>query len=800
MIRRGFYWLVAFMLTVQLVLPSSLVTQLLRDCNIVDVLYLSSKSHNLADNQLAGSQNAHAQSASQTTFYFKNDTRSANTYWGVAGPTVDNSTDTVEITVSGATTAGAMHPIAGPIVPATTSDSVVGTSLGDSNADLAWYKTFIMPIASGTQFTALTMFQVAASFDESNAAANAYARAFAYVYDSGSNSNVQTLAGPTSHSTEIGTSDQGKIWYLMNAVGVTPYTTDNNDFLAVEIWVDFQHTTTTAYTCTFRWGGNTNIVDNTANTTPASRITISNTTVDTFDPLWLLPTNADHEVTPNAHQTGDSFQGGTWEGRRMSTTAGGGAELKSQAVSTSVGNWRMNTFVSPPLAAQTIPAGNWVIHMHGNESSTSANARFRSMIYIWKNDDSGIRGTIKSVGNASTEWGTATTNNQVEDVVAGSTVAVSAGDRLVLEMEAVTVTSSGAYTTNHRFGADPTTPGTSVYDSAILPPMNYSSTPTPLQFLTEDFSQTHYHFDEDNDGETHSAWTDSVGSIAEDTPGTYSVSTNFRLRIQIASTGGENAGLVPFLYYQTKSPPGSWTLVTNSSTDIQTSLSGNFDQNTATSRQLTDLTSSGWDFTAGRMIEDSGGTVSNTSMNAWSFTEFEWSLTGVNANIYLFKATYAGSDFGLYASTPEVTITAGSPLSVFAPAAQDLGSLSPGDVGQYTFGEPVIITDGGAGWSLTAVITVPLNNGKTNLDSSNVKLRKDGVVDGGSDVYTIWDNEVSYVSENEETVGLDTSRTVGIRSRGRASEMTLVSPSLQIEIPVAQQTGDYRGVLEFTVV
>ncbi|KKT86906.1 MAG: hypothetical protein VE97_C0011G0002 [candidate division Kazan bacterium GW2011_GWB1_45_10] len=610
---------------------------------------------------------AEAQAASQTTFYFKSDARTANTAFGVAGPTAENSTDTDELSgsPSGKTTAYSMAPIYGPINMTDTSDNVVTTeAVKDANLYI-WVRTFIMPLASNTVFNSTTTFSVGMSFDESDAAANAYARAFAYVYDSGSNSNVQTLAGPTEHGTEIGTSDEGRIWTVTNAVGGTPYTTGNSDFLAVEIWLRTASNSTTSYTVTTRWGGNVAVANGTTNTAPASYITINTTTVDTSDPIYFLPTTTPPEPGPNASQTGDTFLGGTLDARRMSTVPGSGVEANIQTTSgTTPGNWRMNTFISPPLAAQTIPAGTWLIHVHGTTDTPTVNAQLRGMIYTWDADDT-IGDTIIVVANSGTYWISGVANSQLEMTWSGSAATISAGERLVAEWNFVTIgtTVSGAGVA-HRFGDNPSTVSTTIYDSAILPPMNYASTPTPITWQAAVYEETHFRFDEDDDNEEgHSnGWTDRDGSTTEDDASVgFNTGVNFRLRLHVNNVGAESDTLSPKLEYRVNSPPGSWVEITTSSAKIKIIASGqaNFVDGTATTEQLT--ATSGYAFQAGDQEEDSSPS-GNTTVGIWNSTEYEWSLQGVGASeTYDIRMTDNGTAFDTYTVTPVLTLTGYSP-------------------------------------------------------------------------------------------------------------------------------------------
>jgi len=770
----------------------------------------------LIDKETSSSQRADAQAAAPTTFYFKGDytispTRTANNYFGVAGPTIENSSDTSGMVVGGQATALGMIPIAGPIDPATTSYSIVSPAFTTTpDVDMAWFRTFIMPLASGTSFvapgTGASTFEVGVSASESNGALNGFVRAFIYVYDSGTNSNVKTLAGPTSHGTEIGTgatANAGRIWIVANAMTGGNYTSDNTDYLAVEIWVDATTRTSDTRTATLRWGGNVAVVNGTNNATPASYVRVGVTAVNTFDPLWLRETTTDYEPTTNAHQTADSFQAGTWEGRRSSTTAGSSAETKTQAVTTT-GNpyyYRMNTWTSPPLAAQTIPAGNWVIHMHGNETALTDNARPHWTIYVWKGDDSGIRGTIYARANASVEFAIATTDNQIEDVVAGSSVAVTAGDRLVIDVELVSLAASTAGNVLFRFGS-PTAPTTTTYDSAVLPPMNYASTPTPLSYANQLYNQTHFCFDKDDDDETHTAWEDNNGATTEDdTTVAYYTATNFRLRVQIRNQGDESADtLSPKIYYRVNSPPGSWTEITTSSSNVTISASSQFAEPTATTRQLTDDSANGFVFTAG-LMEENSSPAGNTTMSPASFTEYEWSLQSATVATYDFKVTDSGTDFDFYPTTyPKVTFSTAAPLGVTAPASVTLTAGNPGDTKETTWStsEKVVVTDGGSGWSLTVIMRTTLTFESYTIPNANVKIRKDGTV-GGGDAYTIWSGVITNITETNTTESLDVSRTVGVRSSGTNGDQSEVRPTIQVVLPVGQHPADYAGAMRFTV-
>ncbi len=744
---------------------------------------------------------AEAQAASQSTFYFKNDTATSTAYWDVTGPNNDESSDVVEMTANGATTAAAMHPIFGALVIATTSDSQIGNGVNDTNADLMWFRTFVIPLGIGTVFNSTSTASVGVAWDESNGSANCYFRSYVYVYDSGGDSNVQPLFGPGQDATEMGTTDQGKILttgemgsYLG---GVTPYTSDANDYLAVEIWANMTYTGSAQYNTTLRWGGNTVLADGTTNTTPASFITIGNVTGETTaDPLWFRETNIDHNPT-NTTSTEGAPEGGTLDSRRMQTTAGAGAETNTQAA-TATGEWLFNIWTSPPLAAQTIPANsNFILKICGYESSTSANAYFRYTIYTWDADDT-IGDTIVAITQYGTEWTTGTTNNQYELVInnGAGAITISAGERLAVEINETIVNT---YSVNQYFGGS-NAPTTSPRNSALLPPLN--SDGVPLQYQTQQYQQTHFHFDQDNDDETHDAWTNGDGNaIAEDTAGTYAEDTNFRLRSQILNYGGETDLLDPRPYYCLRSAC-VWIQITNSSTDIKMSLSDQFAQGTATTRQLTDQTSLGWDFSAGKMIEDSGAAALGNAMTAWTFTEWEWSLQGVNAGDYDLKVTDSGSDLSLY-SVSNVTIQANT-ITVAAPTDVTLATgVHPGETTpDYTFSSPIedvrVDDSTSNAWSLTVISTNFTSAGSSTIAASNVKLKTNNNL--GATPTTRTGGAGTGLTESNYTTGqsIDTAQEI-VAGSAAANGSYMFQPTFCVVIPPSATVTDYTAQFTFTV-
>lgn len=162
----------------------------------------------------------------------------------------------------------------------------------------------------------------------------------------------------------------------------------------------------------------------------------------------------------------------------------------------------------------------------------------------------------------------------------------------------------------------------------------------------------------------------------------------------------------------------------------------------------------------------------------------------------------SGGSYDSRMSSPDESAFA---LGVTGPTDVELVSIQPSQTGETTFGggEEIIITDGGGGWSLTVEVTTTLEDISANIiPDANVYIRKDGNVDGtpGPDVYTIWSQITTNISEIDEIVSLDQSRAVGVRSSGTGDDITHVRPTIRIVADLDQTPGDYAGVLTFTVI
>lgn len=91
-------------------------------------------------------------------------------------------------------------------------------------------------------------------------------------------------------------------------------------------------------------------------------------------------------------------------------------------------------WISPALEAQTI-AGTWSLSLDWNEGNIAHNTFPRIFLYVWKADDTGVRGTLYSEINSAVEADISDATQQVFfSSVALSSVATLAGDRIVIEI------------------------------------------------------------------------------------------------------------------------------------------------------------------------------------------------------------------------------------------------------------------------------------------------------------------------------------------------------------------------------
>lgn len=193
------------------------------------------------------------------------------------------------------------------------------------------------------------------------------------------------------------------------------------------------------------------------------------TGVFTCNVYWGGATENSRVVLPNslignmAEFTGTAYTvaGGTWVGRSMSpfapTAANETRETGTVAVSTGSQVWRRMSLSSPAVAtATTTSAASWTINVFDRESSANANAYVRYRIYRWNaNDTQGS--DIVPWTTFGTGMGTAAApgTQQIITTPTGAAVALAVGDKIVLDLEVLTlgVTVGGNYSMEYAFGS-----------------------------------------------------------------------------------------------------------------------------------------------------------------------------------------------------------------------------------------------------------------------------------------------------------------------------------------------------------
>ena len=321
--------------------------------------------------------------------------------------------------------------------------------------------------------------------------------------------------------------------------------------------------------------------------------------------------------------------------------------------------------------------------------------------------------------------------------------------------------------------------------------------------MTSD-SSFHFRFDQDNDdntsSDTHAAWTNGDGSaIAEDTAGSWATSTPLRIRAQVRNNGGETDSFLPTIYGRVKSPPGSWFAITNTSSDIDIEAVANVAQGLVTTRQLT-AQSTGWDFAAGRMIEDSETAATPTSMTAWTYTEWEWSIQGTTGDLFEMKVTDNGSDFTTYTNYIEVTFTASS-LTLTAPTNVTLATgVNPGTTTpDYTFDidEYVVVTDGTpSAWTLTVISTDFTSAGAETISATNVYLR----TNNNLTTEPTKSDPTTNLTETNYTSGIAINTAQEILSGNTSADGAYnIQPTFFVVIPPETVPTDYTADFLFTV-
>lgn len=150
--------------------------------------------------------------------------------------------------------------------------------------------------------------------------------------------------------------------------------------------------------------------------------------------VYYFQNSSPTEPCPNSHQTGDTFLGGTWEGRYMGQTTGSSSASKTVSLTAgSAGYYRALTFSSNSFGAQSCPADTWKIFLYCSESSPANDAYLRFMIYTWDfNRDTIGQVIAKTATSGNYEF--PTSKGYIIETIYGNAFTLSDGDKICVDL------------------------------------------------------------------------------------------------------------------------------------------------------------------------------------------------------------------------------------------------------------------------------------------------------------------------------------------------------------------------------
>jgi len=357
------------------------------------------------------------------------------------------------------------------------------------------------------------------------------------------------------------------------------------------------------------------------------------------------------------------------------------------------------------------------------------------------------------------------------------------------------------------------------------------------QAIAPSYNQLHYHWRNDDGGETTSTSATSGNQDTELAP--ISVNTIKRVRIEIANTGGtiksfstQQFRLEYGLLVTSCSAIGTWTNVqggtdwsmattTNlvngaNTTNIATSTGGVTDGN------HTFLTSNGG-------VRTSSSTTGSLSVPSDTFVELEYGVRATSAatdnGVYCFRVTNAGSATNFaYTEYPKATVSNSSQSITlsFTPGTVNLPGLSPGVAVTATSTLTVTITGGTAGYSIkinrdsatstlaSSTLTFPdytawnpgtgcsVGQGNaTTSPGSNFSFRIQSASTTASYCSDWWG-----ANDNNGTAlyaGTPTSSQTVMNCTTCNSGSTDTSIKYRVDAPTSQKATNYNGQVTFTV-
>lgn len=269
---------------------------------------------------------------------------------------------------------------------------------------------------------------------ETDAAANMVTHIHAYITAGDTNTVRGTILTDFIDTTEWSVSATDYASVYVTGIALSSQAITAGDRIVVEIGYQAQNSVTTNYTGALKVGGSTAAATNetgqTSSSTKCGWIEFSQDLLWTYSYLYLTVTGP--AVTPGAVR-------GTWDDSAAyddyllgQAPAGSRAtRTKAETVVTNPYDVLAARYVSPQLTAQTI-SSNIVFMSSLYEAATSADAFPNIHLYVMKPDGT-VRGTLITNNVGATEL-SALSLSKLQPAITPSSIAVTAGDRLVLEV------------------------------------------------------------------------------------------------------------------------------------------------------------------------------------------------------------------------------------------------------------------------------------------------------------------------------------------------------------------------------
>jgi len=399
-----------------------------------------------------GILNVEAIRTDQTIWYMRSTT--ASSAFETTGPTAEFSSvsDLVSGSPAAKTTALAMTSTPG------SSQTTIAATETSTSAGNIWLATYLSPKLAAQTMTSGTIFRYETSFAESNLNANMILRLHIYIWREGSgyvSSIIDNVSG-TNCGAEPGAANSARSQICLTAATASNISISSGDQIALEVWTNANNISSTSFTGTLYQEGTEFIGNGTTShvTTSAKSMLAINKDLDLYNPtststVWYLNnTNASSAFGTTGPTTEYSSLGtdGWSSGPASKTTAKsmndqpntGASSLTFTENSTSAMKVWMGTFLSPPLATQTLPAGTAIRYEGALEENGSLADMFTQIhIYVWRQGTGYVSSIVDNVGVADCGAEAGSVNPRASLCITTATTdstAIQDGDQIALEV------------------------------------------------------------------------------------------------------------------------------------------------------------------------------------------------------------------------------------------------------------------------------------------------------------------------------------------------------------------------------